>query len=349
MPVGLVEPFDLYGTGLPLTNFWQVTADGGGLGLVTGLVSGVGLAMQQAPGGNIRNSQMRRALPYAHAKQSFGFWYKNALPGVENTIWEFQNSSGGANFSISLLPTGKLKLNGGSGFSTVSQHEWQLQSNITYHFAFYVDLSGGLGSTASFKMVVNGDVTRPIFDVTAADLTNTGDNAIAILAFQSMALGVTWAVDHIINLYNETVILPELELFSHGATADSLAEWTKSAGSANYQNIDDIPSNGDTDYNYTDTTGARDKFVLTDMPVSPEEIYMVSAVSIARKEDSATRAIKNVLEIGGVDYQGAIEHFLSVDYTQRWDHWQTNPATSAAWTEAQINALKGGYQLTVGA
>lgn len=124
-------------------------------------------------------------------------------------------------------------------------------------------------------------------------------------------------------------------------TASGSIGWTPSTGS-NFQNVDDVTPNGDTDYNSTSSI-ATDVFVTEDAPVVGGTIFGIQLVTSNKKMDGGACGIKPVIRHSGTEYLGN-EFFPTLSYTMMIQAYQTNPGTGLAWTEAGFNAAEFGYK-----
>lgn len=129
-------------------------------------------------------------------------------------------------------------------------------------------------------------------------------------------------------------------------TADGAhSAWAPSTGTTHYTLVDETTPNDDTDYLSTSTAGARDTQVLGDLPsVTAMVIAGVQQCVSARKDDAGTRQIKGLLKSGGTTQAGSVTHALTTSYKYYRQVTETDPATSAAWTEAAVNALEAGAE-----
>jgi hypothetical protein len=124
------------------------------------------------------------------------------------------------------------------------------------------------------------------------------------------------------------------------------SDWAPSAG-VNWQNVDDAAPNGDTDYNTGAAASLVDTFVVQDAPVPGAAIYGVQHNLAVRKLDAGVCGVAAVVRQGS-----PIQDYVSVDvpvstaYTNARVVQQTNPATTAPWTEAAFNASEFGYKKT---
>jgi hypothetical protein len=138
--------------------------------------------------------------------------------------------------------------------------------------------------------------------------------------------------------------LPECRIF--GAvmpTSNFAVSFTPSAGT-NWSNVNEIPHNSDTSYNFSNTVGAKDVFVCS----PPTVTGVVLAVKVgykARKDDAGQRYVKAVIRPGSTDYDGsqAVQPYST--YFSWGEIWQINPDTSVAWTPGDLTNLKFGYKI----
>ncbi|MFA5040733.1 MAG: hypothetical protein WC464_03770 [Bdellovibrionales bacterium] len=126
--------------------------------------------------------------------------------------------------------------------------------------------------------------------------------------------------------------------------AGASAQFTPVGDATNYSNVDDATPDTDTTYNYADTADYSDSFVCGDVSTLGATVYGVQANLLARKDDAGTRTIAALSRISGTNYAGAALA-LSDSYVNLPQIWQTNPATSSAWTESSINGAEFGYKV----
>lgn len=128
----------------------------------------------------------------------------------------------------------------------------------------------------------------------------------------------------------------------HPAAAGAHTDFTPSAGS-NYQNVDDAAPDDDTTYNSSATAAAKDTFALGDL-VASGVVRGVQHDMRLRKDDAGGRTAHALLRSGGADAAGSDVVVLDTYQTVQ-ALWEQNPATSAPWTIADVNALEAGYEL----
>jgi len=139
---------------------------------------------------------------------------------------------------------------------------------------------------------------------------------------------VVWGTDDWTGTCQVSYLVP------NGDTA--VDDWTASAGDS-YSCVDEVPTST-SDYIYADTNGDETELDLTDWSGAGKQILGVNAIAWAR-QDTATG---EQLELG-VDSNGTDD----TDTKQMVDAWTgytyflaNNPDDSAAWEDADIDALK---------
>lgn len=126
--------------------------------------------------------------------------------------------------------------------------------------------------------------------------------------------------------------------------AGATTQFTPSAGS-NFQNVDDVAPNDDTDFNSAAAAGLTDTFVVQDVPVVGAIIYGVQHCISVKKTDAGAALIAPVTRHSGVDNVGA-DQAPGTSYSYITQVNQVNPGTGLQWTEADFNAAEFGYRRT---
>jgi len=122
--------------------------------------------------------------------------------------------------------------------------------------------------------------------------------------------------------------------FSHTGAAD--------AASA----INEHTCDFDTSYISSQTTGNKHTFTYGSLGTTPDTIAGLQMVFMARKDDAGTRVGAGLAKIGGTEYVG--DNFGIADaYNLGRSVFETNPATSAAWTPTDVNSIEAGIKLVV--
>lgn len=130
---------------------------------------------------------------------------------------------------------------------------------------------------------------------------------------------------------------PRMIDFGPSAAGDS-TQFTPSSG-ANYAAA--ASWDADTSYVGDPTVGQRDLYQFTDLPAGVANIAAVVLSHQARKDDATARSMAIGVKSGGTIYDQA-SFALTNAYVNRFNILDTDPATSAAWTAAGVNAMQAG-------
>jgi len=122
---------------------------------------------------------------------------------------------------------------------------------------------------------------------------------------------------------------------------------TASAGS-NYECVDELDANGDTDYVALDALNEIELYAFGDLPVTTytKTIYGIKINYQARKTDAAARTLAGVFRINGTNYTYSSNTILSVEHEFFGEVWELNPDDSSVWEETDINAFEAGVKVT---
>lgn len=193
-------------------------------------------------------------------------------------------------------------------------------------------------TTGVFKVYANGAL---IITNTGA---NTGASSIDNIALQnpSGSDGVTiddWYIA------SGATHLGDCRVQTLQPSADTATkQWTASTGTNHAALVDEMPSNGDSDYISDSTVGNKDLFDVADLADSPANIFAVQAVIVARKDDASLREVRTNMKDGATTTNGTTRT-LGSSYKLWVDPLQlTNPDTAAAWTASDVNAMQLGVE-----
>ena len=113
-------------------------------------------------------------------------------------------------------------------------------------------------------------------------------------------------------------------------------------------NVDESPGpDDDTTYNYGSDVADKDTYTLDALPApSLTTIYGVKSQITVRKTDAGAREVKVLTRAGTTDALGDTVS-LSDTYTTHAKIYEDNPDDSAAWEDADVNAMEVGVEITV--
>lgn len=128
-----------------------------------------------------------------------------------------------------------------------------------------------------------------------------------------------------------------------GAGAD--AEWTGVGSATNYQNVDENPNNGDSDYNKALSADLRDTFAMGDITVPVDhQIVAVLPSPFVKRLDSEVAHQISVHAWDGSIYGDSADLDLSMSYDVPVFARMTTQPDGSDWNEADFNAMQFGYR-----
>ena len=114
---------------------------------------------------------------------------------------------------------------------------------------------------------------------------------------------------------------------------------------ANFDVAASIPPSPGAIFNSDATVGDQDTFNCAPMATNLSTVYGVHVKALGLKSDAGARSLQTVLKSGATTALGA-STALSTSAGQLKTMYQTDPNTSAQWTQANVNAAKPGYKVS---
>lgn len=227
----------------------------------------------------------------------------------------------------------------------------QLGSTVSNVFAlgtwYWVSVRAKIDNSAGeVDVYINGSL---VFSISGVD-TQSSANAYCDDVFIDQGTGADCNIDDVVvcdtngSAPFNGLLLAERRIVTRMANADgNSTDWTASAGS-DYQCVDENGPNNDTDYISSATVGQKTLVGFADGPASPN-IEAVWPSIRARKDDTTTREIRDVLRTASTNYNG-ITRALTTTYTNYCGTLrETNPNSGVAWTESEFNAAEAGPEV----
>jgi hypothetical protein len=115
--------------------------------------------------------------------------------------------------------------------------------------------------------------------------------------------------------------------------------FTPSTGTAHWSTVDDAMPNI-TDYVSAGVASTKDSYGFTDL-TSAASVFGVQVCNAALKDDAGARSVANLVRSGSTDAQGPTVALSTSQLIYTSIH-ETDPATSAAWTQSGVNAAQFG-------
>lgn len=111
----------------------------------------------------------------------------------------------------------------------------------------------------------------------------------------------------------------------------------------NYQLVDERPFSS-ADYVGSSTVGQKDTYAISDLPAGVTTVYGMQVNGWMAKSDATLGQARYVVRSGGTDF-GGITRALTTSYIGYYELYETDPATSVAWTVGGINNLESGMEV----
>jgi hypothetical protein len=121
-------------------------------------------------------------------------------------------------------------------------------------------------------------------------------------------------------------------------------DFVRSAGSNDYECVDETDPNEDTDYIYANVMGDISTFGITTGTLGT--VIGIQLNNYLRKDDAGTRKIKPLIRSNGADYQGTELDDVPANYIFYSDIWETDPDDSNPWTQTKLEAAEFGLEIT---
>jgi hypothetical protein len=212
---------------------------------------------------------------------------------------------------------------------------------------YFIEFKVTIDNAGSYAVRVNGSAVAAL---TGSGDTQAGSNAYAniirIGMFPGGGGGGTFDIDDLYVLDGQAGLndfLGDCRVKCVLPDGDgNYTAWTASAGS-DYQCVDETTPNDDTDYISSSNATDRASFTYGAVGVTGN-VKGVQLCLSARKDDAGTRTIQHSTRISSTDYDGASVN-VADGYAYYPKVWENSPATSSAWTVAEIDGAEFGVEL----
>lgn len=129
----------------------------------------------------------------------------------------------------------------------------------------------------------------------------------------------------------------------NGAGDDT--DFTPTPAVANYLNVDDTVSDGDSTYNESpNEVETRDLYNMGDTDVEVQAIFAVQVTAIARKQPAGPRGIRTLVKSGVTTVEGD-DIILLDNYTTSETVHDVDPNTGNSWNKAGVDAMQAGVKV----
>ncbi len=326
--------WDGFRRGLGMYDFNNVADVNSALGRDNG-VDTYGLNMQ------FSTSRIRKFVPAASTLVAgIAFWTGTDRIGTTWDVLSFQEGSG-ANHLIVRYNATTFKLEAYRGDGTLLDISDAIAAGAEEWF--YLEAKPTINDGAGALELRNYGNT--ILSLTGIDTRNGG--AVGTINCVEIGPGAQRADDFYIDdadFLATTTKTPRVIDLLPIAAGDS-TQWTPNGVANNWDCVNDDSADDDSTYVSSNTANDLDLYAMSNLPsLSGSTIYGVLQWMRARKDDVTSRAVAQALKSGAAVSLGA-NKMLSTSYANDYRILETDPNTSAAWTEAGVNGLQGGVKV----
>lgn len=336
MAIFFIDSMAHYTTHAQLVSKW----DGGDVNTVVAATGAFGAPGTQAQGG--LGSQIN--FPSLTTLEVSLYWMpETQAVGSQSAFMTFSTTTG-SQCTLWLYMDGTIKLLRGSatsGTELATSPAASVAFSVQHHLYVKVVFSQTVGT---IDVAIDGTSV-----VSTTGLDNCSQAAADCTMLTLLGDGVTGRSDSVFshvalaNASGDITGRPRVQaIFPDGA--GNYSQWVPTAG-ANYTNVDETTPNDDTDYVAESTVNDRDSYTYSNLLSPATTILAVAVVPRARTDDAAARTMKTFVRAGGTDYDHADTVSVPGSYGYLQQIYQTNPATAAAWTAAEVNSLEAGIKV----
>lgn len=130
-------------------------------------------------------------------------------------------------------------------------------------------------------------------------------------------------------------------------TSDDVVQMSRSAGAANYLNVNEATPNNDTNYVFSHVPGATDLYKNT-TPIDAIDDSAVCAVVVipaARMVEPDALSITAVVKSGDDEQEGGRMKLKAASYTSEKHIFEVDPSTNMRWTPSDVEAASFGVRI----
>lgn len=126
--------------------------------------------------------------------------------------------------------------------------------------------------------------------------------------------------------------------------------FTPFGSGANFSAVNETTHDQDTTYVEAGQLGAQEKYTqntFTNLGINPGTIFCTQVVNAAKKTDAGTLKYRDQMIIGGLEFDNGVDVIAtSGTYQMTFFVRDTDPSDNGAWTEAKIDAVGSGIEIT---
>jgi len=282
----------------------------------------------------------------------FAFYVHGLPSGSEGTIVLWNDSAGSAQCSLGFWPSdGLLRVHrGGSTATTVIATASAALTQDAWHA---IEMRYQITSATVGIVEVWLDGTRVVnFSGDAAATANV--NVLSVLLGALFTASASTGMTGVYYAFDDIAINDTAGSVNNGRAGDGRVVLLSPTGAgsnsgltrggtdtgANWSQTSELPPSL-TQYVFGATAALRDTYALGDLPVTPASISAVEVIALAQNNDAGAGSLGLTVKSSSTTNEGTAQALgTSAAYLRQL--YETDPATSTAWTAAGVNALEAG-------
>ena len=263
--------------------------------------------------------------------------------------WKILDSGGAVQLSLAIDSgaNGLIQVyrgDAGGGGTLLGSTSSSLLANIWGYVEFQWSISTAAGTV---KVVLNGNT---VLNLTAQNTNPSGTTNWQSIQWANRTSGIfmddLYMIDPATGGANAPLgVANGVQVETLFPTANQGSQQFTPLANTNWQEVSETAMDSNTSYNSSANLGNQDLFDIGALSDNPDKIFAV-AVRSACERDSTTNPIKikNRLVSSATESDGATIT-QGTSYAYQTDIYETDPATSAAWTQTGVDAAQIGYNL----
>jgi len=334
------DGFDLYAAPADANNgYWDATGlNPGSSSLVAGRFSGSRAISQANATTWIKTSSVNDAVHHFVV----AFQQTSAITGSTPGLYFELFDGATAQCSVFFRSDGSILLTSGAPGGTVLATYPGAFTVISTWFAFEIEVVIN-STTGSFIVRKNGN---PSADFTATGLNTRGGTANNYA--NKLQVGSPNISSHVWDDFfwrsdaSSVAWLGDIRCYTRMPASDVSVQFSRTAGATNASCVDEPQQNSTTDYVFDSTPGDADFYSIGSIASTPVTTFAVVTRGYMQKSDAGTRTAAVQLKSGGTTVASPTLVLTTSGWQWAWRMDLTDPATSAAWTAAGVNAVNIG-------
>jgi len=293
------------------------------------------------------NAYLTKTLPGSYSTIIMGFAWKPVVAGAANAFIAVMREGSIEHIALNFNAANKFEIvRGGVGGTILATSTSAFSTGSFYFVELKVNVHD---STGVAVLKINGVIE---INVSSIDTRNGGTGIINNVGIGDPATWAHGGNDVYDDLYvcdtagsaPNNDFLGDCRIDTLFPSADgSNSAWTPSTGTAHFSLVDEGTPNT-TDYVESNVVGSKDTWNFQDLAAITGIIYGAQICTAALKDDAGGRSIANTVKSGAANADGATQA-MSTSQVYFLDVFAVDPATGAAWTEANLNAAEFGVKV----